>query len=294
MTSQSTTFEDHFSSHSEKYAQSRPQYPEEIYAFLASLAPSRSLAWDCGTGSGQAAIGLAKYFDRVYATDASAEQISHAYQHEKVTYHAEPAEGVSLHNASADLVTVAVAIHWFNFDEFYAEVKRVLKPEGILAVWTYNAVEISAKIDALIWRYYRDIVGEAPPDDPWRKRFRAQHLGRNRRVIQIERDAHLIYNVAVLLAPDGKVAGKYRKVALPRSEIAGGITPGNAVRVFPTDVGNVGLLIGHDTSFSEPARCLRSGNTPGRAWRPVARMPSAICARAPPRSSRSSSTRIAI
>ena len=104
-------FEDHFSGHSQTYAQSRPQYPDEIYTYLASIAPSHSLAWDCGTGSGQAALGLAKHFDHVYATDASAEQIAHAYPHEKVSYHAEPAEHVSLDDSSVDLVTIAVAIH---------------------------------------------------------------------------------------------------------------------------------------------------------------------------------------
>ena len=158
MSEQSKTFEDHFSGHSQKYAQSRPRYPDEIYTYLASLAPGRALAWDCGTGSGQAAIGLTTHFDRVYATDASAEQISHAYPHEKVSYHAEPAEHVSLHDSSVDLVTIAVAIHWFDFEEFYREVKRVLKPDGIIAAWTYNAVEISPEIDVLIWQYYRDIV----------------------------------------------------------------------------------------------------------------------------------------
>ena len=79
-------FEDHFSKQSQLYAQYRPKYPDELYAYLASLAPGRSLAWDCGTGNGQAAIGLASFFDRVYATDASAEQISRAQAHEKVEY----------------------------------------------------------------------------------------------------------------------------------------------------------------------------------------------------------------
>jgi SAM-dependent methyltransferase len=164
MSTDNKIFEDHFSGHSRQYAQSRPQYPDNIYTYLASIAPGHSLAWDCGTGSGQAAIGLAKYFDHVYATDASAEQISHAYPHEKVSYHAEPAEHISLDNSSVDLVTIAVAIHWFNFDEFYREVKRVLKPNGGIAAWTYNAVEISPELDALIWHYYRDIVGEYWPE----------------------------------------------------------------------------------------------------------------------------------
>ena len=157
-------FEDHFSNHSAQYAQHRPKYPDEIYAYLASLAPARSLAWDCGTGNGQAALGLATYFDKVYATDASAGQISQAYPHDKVEYHVEPAEHVSLNDASVDLVTVAVAVHWFNFDEFYREVKRVLKPDGILAVWTYSFTEISPEMDLLIRQYYYEVVGDYWPE----------------------------------------------------------------------------------------------------------------------------------
>lgn len=158
------SFEDHFSSHSKQYAQYRPRYPDEIYAYLASITPDHSLAWDCGTGNGQAAIGLAKYFDKVHATDASAEQISQAYPHEKVDYRLAPAEHVTLDASSTDLVTVAVAIHWFNFDEFYAEVKRVLRPNGILAAWTYNLPEISSKIDPLVKQYYSEILAGYWPE----------------------------------------------------------------------------------------------------------------------------------
>lgn len=157
-------FEDHFSKQSQQYAQYRPQYPDELYAYLASIAPGHSLAWDCGTGNGQAAIGLAKYFDIVHATDASAEQIALAYTHDKVDYRVEPAERVSLNTASTDLVTVAVAVHWFNFDEFYREVKRVLKPGGILAVWTYYSSEISPQIDQLIFEYYAEILKDFWPE----------------------------------------------------------------------------------------------------------------------------------
>lgn len=157
-------FEDHFSQHSEQYAQHRPHYPDEIYGYLASLAPGNSLAWDCGTGNGQAAIGLAKYFAKVHATDASAEQISLAFAHDKVEYYIEPAEHISLDATSVDLVTVAVAIHWFNFDEFYREVNRVLKPSGILAVWTYSFPEISPEIDPLVRYYHGEILRDSWPE----------------------------------------------------------------------------------------------------------------------------------
>ena len=156
--SESSTFEDHFSKQSQLYAQYRPKYPDEIYAYLASLSPGRSLAWDCGTGNGQAAIGLAAYFDRVYATDASAKQISLARANEKVEYHVEPAEHTALEDGSVDLITVAVAVHWFNFDEFYREVRRVLKSEGILAVWTYSLTEISPAVDQVVNRYYYETL----------------------------------------------------------------------------------------------------------------------------------------
>lgn len=160
----SISFEDHFSKHSQLYAQHRPHYPEEIYTYLASIAPENSLAWDCGTGNGQAATGLANYFDKVYATDASAEQISRAYPNPKVDYHVEPAEHISLEDCTVDLVTVAVAIHWFNLDAFYREVRRVLKPNGILAAWTYSFTEISPEIDVLVRQYYYEIVGEFWPE----------------------------------------------------------------------------------------------------------------------------------
>jgi len=157
-------FEDNFSAQSKQYAQFRPQYPDVLYEYLASLAPKRSLVWDCGTGNGQAAVSLAKYFWWVYATDASAEQIAHARLHERVEYHVEPAEQVGLETGGADLVTVAQALHWFDFDKFYTEVKRVLKPNGFLAVWTYGLPEISPRVDDAIKRIYFDVLSGFWPE----------------------------------------------------------------------------------------------------------------------------------
>jgi len=147
-------FEDNFSAQSKQYAQFRPKYPDTLYEYLASIAPERSLAWDCGTGNGQAAVSLSKYFAKVYATDASAEQITHAYPHANVEYRVENAEHVALESESADLVTVAQAVHWFDFSEFYREVERVLKSNGILALWTYGLPEISPEMDRILNRFY--------------------------------------------------------------------------------------------------------------------------------------------
>lgn len=143
-------FEDHFSKQAATYAQFRPHYPAELFTYLAGQTAGHKLAWDCATGSGQAAQGLANYYDEVYATDASAEQISRAVSHERIVYRVEPAEETGLVSRSVDLVTVAVAVHWFDFDRFYAEVRRVLKPGGLIAVWTYSLPQIDPTIDRLL------------------------------------------------------------------------------------------------------------------------------------------------
>jgi SAM-dependent methyltransferase len=152
-------FEDHFSRHAQDYAAHRPRYPQALFAHLVSLAPGRERAWDCGTGNGQAALGLAPHFEEVVATDASPEQIANAVAHERVRYAVAPAEASGLTAASVDLVIAAQAAHWFDLPGFYAEVNRVLKPRGVLAVWCYGLFRISPTVDPLLHRYYHDVVG---------------------------------------------------------------------------------------------------------------------------------------
>lgn len=82
----------------------------------------------------------------------------------------------------------------------------------------------------------------------------------------LERDQHLVYNVAVLLGPDGNIIGKYRKVTLPRGEIEGGITPGNDYPVFQTKFGKVGMMICYDGFFPEVARELTNNGAEIIAW----------------------------
>jgi ubiquinone/menaquinone biosynthesis C-methylase UbiE len=153
------TFPDHFSDHADRYEAYRPTYPDALFACLASLAPAHDLAWDCATGNGQAAVVLTPHFDAVLATDASPQQIAQAHPHPKVTYLVAPAERTPLRDASVDLVTVASALHWLDHERFYAEVRRVVRPGGVLAGWTYHIQTVSHEVDAVVRRLYADILG---------------------------------------------------------------------------------------------------------------------------------------
>ncbi|QBB72303.1 class I SAM-dependent methyltransferase [Pseudolysobacter antarcticus] len=153
------TFKDHFSGHANIYRDARPHYPTELFVWLASQAPDHDLVWDCGCGNGQASIALATHFREVFASDPSATQIAAAEENPRVHYHVEPAEQTSLASGSASLITVAQALHWFDFARFYADVRRVLKPRGVIAAWSYADCSVTSAIDALKDRVYIDLVG---------------------------------------------------------------------------------------------------------------------------------------
>ena len=162
----SQNFQDHFSQISSLYADFRPQYPAQLFDYLAELAPRRSLVWDCAAGTGQATVDLARRFDRVIATDASAEQIAAAKPEPNVEYRVAAAEQSGLPDNCADLVTVAQALHWFDQPKFYAEARRVLRPGGVLAVWAYgiNTVEGTA-LNEIVQDYYHNVVGPYWPPE---------------------------------------------------------------------------------------------------------------------------------
>jgi SAM-dependent methyltransferase len=143
------SFTDLFSGHASHYAAARPTYPERVIDELASLAPGRAQALDVGTGNGQSALLLADRFDHVHATDASAAQIGEALPHERVHYAVEPAEQCSLADASCDLILAAQAAHWFDPDRFGAEVRRLLKPGGIVAAIGYGWWYVDPQVDAI-------------------------------------------------------------------------------------------------------------------------------------------------
>lgn len=130
-----------------------------MFEWLASIAPSKDLAWDCATGNGQAAVELAEVFERVIATDASEKQVANAEAHRRVEYRVAPAENSAMEANSVDVITVAQALHWFDLERFYAEARRVLKPRGALAAWAYKLATVTPSIDAVVNRYYLDVVG---------------------------------------------------------------------------------------------------------------------------------------
>ncbi len=149
-----------FSTVAREYANFRPGYPPELFAWLARAAPRRDAVWDCGCGSGQASIALAEHFQVVHATDVAPEQISAARPHPRVHYAVAPAEHSGLAAASVDLVTVAQALHWFDVQAFHAEARRVARPGALLAVWNYPRPQlVDAQLDRRFLEFYSGVVG---------------------------------------------------------------------------------------------------------------------------------------
>ena len=153
------TFKDYFSRQAADYATYRPRYPADLFAWLGQQCQQRTLAWDCATGNGQAAIALTQYFQQIIATDGSADQLSQATRHPQITYRIALAEQSELHPQTMDLITVAQAVHWFQLEKFYAEVHRVLQPKGLLAVWCYGVPILdSSPLDAVLVDFYRNTL----------------------------------------------------------------------------------------------------------------------------------------
>jgi SAM-dependent methyltransferase len=151
---------DNFSTQSDKYAQYRPGYPAEFFEYLNSIVPAKQAAWDCGTGNGQVAYELAKTFDKVYATDISQSQLDNALQAANIAYSVQAAESTDFADQQFDLIITAQAIHWFDFNRFYAEVRRTAKASALLCVLGYGRIEILEPIDQLITSFYENVIGD--------------------------------------------------------------------------------------------------------------------------------------
>jgi SAM-dependent methyltransferase len=150
---------DLFSAVSAGYATFRPRYPLELFEFVAGVAPRRERAWDCGAGSGQATTDLAEWFDQVVATDVSAEQIARAPEHPKIGWVVAVAEAPPLRSRSIDVITVAQALHWFDFERFYAAVRRVASPGAVLVAWTYQAGQMDGDLGEVLRRFTFETTG---------------------------------------------------------------------------------------------------------------------------------------
>jgi SAM-dependent methyltransferase len=159
------SFQDHFSTQANSYARARPTYPALLFAELGRLAPGRALAWDAGTGSGQAALALAALFEQVVATEPSEAQLAHAAPHPRVAYHQAAEKAPMLADASVDLLTVAQAAHWFDRPAYYAEARRVARPGGVVALWTYALCSITPEVDAAVYGFYQGVVGPYWPPE---------------------------------------------------------------------------------------------------------------------------------
>jgi SAM-dependent methyltransferase len=155
-----TVFKDNFSKQADIYVKYRPLYPTELYSFLSSLTEDHEIVWDCGTGNGQAAIGLATFYNQIIATDPSEQQIKNCLPNEKVIYLVEKAESTSIRSNSVDLLTIANALHWFDFEVFYKEAVRVLKNNGVIATWTYGLPLISPEIDKIIKQFHDQTLND--------------------------------------------------------------------------------------------------------------------------------------
>lgn len=150
---------DLFSAQANVYAAFRPTYPKELYDFIFGNLKTKNRAWDCATGNGQVAGFLANYFDQVYATDISQQQLNNAIKRDNIFYSVSPAEKTGFEDQQFDLITVAQALHWFDREKFYNEAKRVGKKGSLLAIWGYGLLYIQPDIDDVIMHFYNDVVG---------------------------------------------------------------------------------------------------------------------------------------
>ena len=189
---------DNFSEQSASYKKFRPTYPAALYEEILSHVKIKDRCWDCGTGNGQVAVALAPYFQQIYATDLSENQLRQAPQLPNISYEAIRAENTNFPDAYFDLITVAQAIHWFDHVAFRKEVQRVLKAGGILAVWGYGLLRIDEHINPIIDDFYTNVVGKYW--DPERKHIDNHYTDIHMGLAQI--NVKKTFKISVYWSPD--------------------------------------------------------------------------------------------
>lgn len=160
-----SAFKDHFSGVAAGYQAFRPGYPPALFEWLAGAVPGHERAVDLGCGTGQASVGLARHFDEVIGIDPSAEQIARAEPHPRVRYQVAPAEATGLPDSSADLVTAAQALHWFDPARLHPELARIARPGAVFAAFTYDLCRVGPAVDAVLDQLYRGILGSYWPPE---------------------------------------------------------------------------------------------------------------------------------
>ncbi|RAP37944.1 hypothetical protein B1207_02850 [Legionella quinlivanii] len=154
------TKRNHFDRDPKLYRQHRPQYPDSLYQFLWEQTLHHDTVWDCATGNGQAALPWLNRFKQIIASDISQSQLDEAFKHPSVDYRCCSAEDSGIKAQSVDLITIAQALHWFNFDLFYQEVRRVAKPSALIAAWCYSLGRFDCNLDTIVWNLYENILGD--------------------------------------------------------------------------------------------------------------------------------------
>jgi ubiquinone/menaquinone biosynthesis C-methylase UbiE len=151
---------DNFSVQSDGYSRFRPVYPLSLYKEILSHVASFQHCWDCATGNGQIASVMADRFEIVNATDISKEQLEKAPNLPRVSFEVCRAEATPFDNDVFDLITVGQAVHWFDFESFNKEVKRVGKNGCVIAVIGYGLMYVDRASDAALMEFYEGTIGK--------------------------------------------------------------------------------------------------------------------------------------
>ena len=147
------------------YARFRPEYPPELAAFFARVAPTPALAVDVGCGTGQLTTQLAEHFERTIGLDPSADQLANASTHPRAEYRCAPAEALDVETGSASLIVAAQAAHWFDLPRFFDEGRRIAAPDAVLSLLSYGVLKLDGGLDERFQRFYWEEIGRFWPPE---------------------------------------------------------------------------------------------------------------------------------